>query len=94
MVICKLKAADLVVYYGHPNIATNSICLDNQNSKVRVDPAEEFLKMYGHGQQHSVDNDNLRKTLVELKQEVNHLKEENIRWKEMVLQGITASYGL
>ncbi|KAG5273758.1 hypothetical protein AALO_G00155160 [Alosa alosa] len=59
-----------------------------KKSKVRADPAEDFLKTYGPGQPHSVDNHDLRKTLVELKQEVKDLKEENTKWKEMVLQDV------
>ncbi|KAK0155079.1 hypothetical protein N1851_002595 [Merluccius polli] len=58
-------------------------------SKVRADPAEDFLKTYGNGQLHPVDNHDLRRTLVELKQENKDLKEENTKWKDMVLQGPT-----
>ena len=90
MVICKLNAADSVVHDGYPSIAMNSICLDKQKSKVRADPAEDFLKTYGNAQLHPVDNHDLRRTLVELKQENKDLKEENTKWKDMVLQGITA----
>lgn len=49
------------------------------------DPAEEFLEMYGRP---SSDDKSPRNTVVELKQEIKDLKEENAKLKEMVVQGI------
>lgn len=56
--------------------------------KAHADPAEEFLKLYGQHPHSSEDYDSLRKTVIELRQENKDLKEDNDRWKEMVLQGI------
>ncbi|KAL2083015.1 hypothetical protein ACEWY4_020788 [Coilia grayii] len=56
--------------------------------KAHVDPAEEFLKLYGQQPPSSDDYNNLRKTVNELRQENKDLKEGNERWKEMVLQDV------
>ncbi|XP_060758424.1 uncharacterized protein LOC132869085 [Neoarius graeffei] len=63
--------------------------LQAKKSKV-VNPAEQFLNLYGHGQQarHGEENADLQKTIIALKQEVKDLKEENAKWKEMVLQDV------
>ncbi|XP_051990451.1 uncharacterized protein LOC127649418 [Xyrauchen texanus] len=54
----------------------------------RTDPAEEFLKLYGQSQPSSDNHNSLTQTVVELKQEIKDLKEENAKLKEIVLQDV------
>lgn len=70
------------------------LSLDTQKSKAprRTDPAEEFLKLYGQSQPSSDNHNSPTQTVVELKQEIKDLKEENAKLKEIVLQGIIDSY--
>lgn len=63
-----------------------------QKSKAltRKDPAEEFLAMYSHSPLSVTDCDQSpKKTVVELKREIQDLKEENAKLRELLVEGIT-----
>lgn len=67
------------------------LSLYTQKSKTltRKDPAEEFLAMYSNSPPSVSHHDkNLTKTVVELKQEIQDLKEENAHLKDLLVQGI------
>ena len=52
---------------------------------MKTDHTEESLKQYGQSQSSPDNQCNLRKTVVELKQEIEDLKAEKAKLKEMVL---------
>ncbi|KAL0974044.1 hypothetical protein UPYG_G00214670 [Umbra pygmaea] len=67
---------------------TQSLQVKKSKPPIRTDPAEEFLKQYGQSQPSSDCQNNLTKTVDELKQEIKDLKAENAKLKDIVLQDV------
>ncbi|KAK7130514.1 hypothetical protein R3I93_020002 [Phoxinus phoxinus] len=79
--------------YGDDSDCSTDIETQSQQAKKskaprRTDPAEAFLKLYGQSQPSSDNHNSPTQTVVELKQEIKDLKEENAKLKEIVLQDV------
>ncbi|XP_059361703.1 uncharacterized protein LOC132099288 [Carassius carassius] len=79
--------------YGDDSDCSTDIETQSQQAKKskaprRIDPAEEFLRLYGQSQPSSDNHNSPTQTVVELKQEIKDLKEENAKLKEIVLQDV------
>ncbi|CAB1435432.1 unnamed protein product [Pleuronectes platessa] len=72
-------------------LLSQSLQVKKSKDLTRKDPAEEFLAMYSDSPPSVIHNDkSLPKTVVELKREIQDLKEENGNLRELLVQGINS----
>ncbi|XP_056246447.1 uncharacterized protein LOC130178352 isoform X2 [Seriola aureovittata] len=70
-------------------ILTQPLQVKKSKALTRKDPAEEFLAMYSDSPPSVIHRDkNLTKTVAELKQEIQDLKEENANLRELLVQDV------
>ncbi|CAB1438866.1 unnamed protein product [Pleuronectes platessa] len=70
-------------------LLTQSLHVKKSKDLTRKDPAEEFLAMYSDSPPSVIHNvKSLPKTVVELKREIQDLKEENANLRELLVQDV------
>ncbi|XP_038145797.1 uncharacterized protein LOC119786480 isoform X3 [Cyprinodon tularosa] len=70
-------------------ILSQPLQVKKSKALTRKDPAEEFLAMYSHSPLSVTDCDQSpKKTVVELKREIQDLKEENAKLRELLVEDV------